>query len=63
MDPYMTVARYDSICPETGRTIRKGDPIAYYPRDKMAYHKTSQSADDVRAMEFAKAFNMMDANY
>lgn len=63
MDPYITTARFNSVCPETGKTIRKGDPIAYYPRDKKAYHKDSQSANDVRAIEFAKAFNMADANY
>ncbi len=63
MDPYMTTAKGDMVCPETGLTIRKGDVIAYYPREKSGYHKDSQSADDVRAMEFAKAFGMADANY
>ena len=61
--PYMTVAHYDSTCPETGLPIRQGDEIAYYPRDRKAFHTSSQSADNVRRLDFAESYNMADANY
>jgi len=35
-DPYWTTARYRSICPQCGDTIRQGARIFYYPRDKAA---------------------------
>lgn len=62
-DPYFMKARFASICPETGKQISKGDTIAYYPRDRKAFCEDSKSADNVRALEFAKAYNMGDANY
>jgi len=61
--PYTLTARFDSKCPETGLDIKKGDPCAYFPATKKAYHETSKSADQVRALEFAKAYEMPDANY
>ncbi len=62
-DPYFTRARFPSLCAETGRKINKGDEIAYYPRDRKAYHLQSKQADELRARDFAAAFNMADANW
>jgi len=62
-DPYFTTARFNSICPETGKEIKKGDEIAYYPRDRKAFHKSSKSADNVRNLEFNSSFGMADANW
>lgn len=62
-NPYFTRARFSSLCAETGRKINKGDEIAYYPRDRTAYHTDSKQADELRAQQFAAAFNMADANY
>lgn len=59
----MTTARFDSVCPETGLPIKKGDEIAYYPRDRKAYHVSSKSADNVRNLEFNAAYGMADANW
>lgn len=61
--PYMTKARFESTCPETGKAIKKGDDIAYYPDAKKAYHADSKSADTVRALDFAESNGMADANY
>jgi hypothetical protein len=61
--PYMTKARFDSTCPETGKDIKKGDDIAYFPALKKAYHSDSQSAETVRGLDFAEANGMADANY
>jgi hypothetical protein len=62
-NPYFTKARFDSVCPETGKEIKKGDEIAYYPRTKKAYHTASKAAADIRAMQFSEAFNLTDANW
>jgi hypothetical protein len=61
--PYMTRARFNSVCPETGKAIGIGDEIAYYPDSRKAYHTTSTHADTVRALEFSRAWAMSDANY
>jgi hypothetical protein len=62
-DPYFTKARFDSVCPETGKQIKKGDKIAYYPRTKKAFHSESEAADELRSMQAAKAFGLADADW
>lgn len=62
-DPYFTTARFNSVCPETGKPIKKGDEIAYYPRIKKAFHKDSKAYEQVKLLEFNDSFNMMDTNY
>ena len=62
-DPYFTTARFDSVCPETGKPIRKGQEIAYYPRERKAYCAESKAAESVRALQFSACFNMADANW
>jgi hypothetical protein len=61
--PYFTTARFNSTCPETGLAIAMGQRIAYYPAMRKAYHENSKHADQLRALEFSRAFNMADANY
>jgi hypothetical protein len=61
--PYFTTARFNSVCPETGKAIGIGDRIAYFPATRKAYHEHSASADRVRALEFSAAYGMADANY
>lgn len=61
--PYFTVARFAGKCPETGKDIKKGDRIAYFPATRKAYHEASKAADQVRGMEFASAYGMADAAY
>jgi hypothetical protein len=62
-DPHFMKARFDSICPETGKQIKKGDEIAYYPKHKKAYHASSKAAGQLRGLDFSKAWNMADANW
>jgi hypothetical protein len=62
-DPYFTKARFDSICPETGKQIKKGDKIAYYPRTKKAFHSDSKAAEELRGMQASQAFGLADANW
>lgn len=61
--PCFITARFSSICPETGKSISKGDDVAYYPATRKAYHENSTAADHVRGLQFAQAANMADANY
>ena len=62
-NPYFTVARFDSVCAETGRKITKGERIAYYPRDKKAFCDESKQAGELRGQEFSSAYGMADANW
>lgn len=62
-DTYFLKARFSSVCPETGKTIAKGDECAYFPRERKAYHSESKAAEQVRELKFAKAWNMADANW
>jgi hypothetical protein len=61
--PYFTTARFNSTCPETCLVIAIGQRIAYFPAVRKAYHENSKHADELRALEFSRAFNMADANY
>jgi hypothetical protein len=61
--PRFLVARFDSTCAETGKPLKKGDKVAYFPATKQAFHETSKAADQVRALEFSAAYGMADANY
>lgn len=62
-EPRFTTARLDGVCPETGLAINKGDRIAWYPSSRSAYHESSRSAEALRGMQFAAAWNMADANH
>ena len=47
-DPRVLVARFDSKCAETGKTIKKGDECVYYPSSKEVFHMDSKTAYDFR---------------
>jgi hypothetical protein len=61
--PYTTYARFNGTCAETGQAIKKGDKIVYEPGSRKVYANHSKRADEVRALEFAAAHNMADANW
>ena len=61
--PRFMTARFDSTCPETGKAIKKGDQIAYFPAAKQAFHESSKAGEQVRALDFSAAYGMADANY
>lgn len=61
--PYFTIARFDSVCPETGMAIKRGERVAYYPSARKAYHDTSKQADELRGLQFADNCGMADANW
>lgn len=61
--PMFITAKFPGTCPETGKPWAKGETIAWFPGEKKAYHLTSSHADQVRALEFASAYGMADANW
>lgn len=63
MEPREITARFDSVCPETGKTIKKGEACIYYPRSKQAYHTDSQQAADYRSQAQADSYGLLDANW
>lgn len=62
-DPRFIRARFDSICPETGKAIKAGDECVYFPRAKKAYHVDSKSADDWRSQSFADNAGLLDSGW
>lgn len=61
--PYFTTARFPGSCAETGKAIKKGDRVAYYPATRKVFAETSKTAESLRAIGFAEANCMADANY
>jgi len=62
-DPRTMRAKFDSMCPETGKAIRKGDEIVYFPRERKAYHIDSESARAWLSQANADAMCLGDANW
>lgn len=46
--PFLSHARTDLTCPETGKPIKKGEAIVYCPKTKLSYHKESQIAKSLK---------------
>ena len=61
--PREITAKYDSQCAETGKEIKKGDTCLYWPMYKKVYHVDSETAQDWRSAQAARAFNLADANW
>lgn len=45
-DPRQIEARFNSVCGETGKKIKKGDPCIYFPKMKKVYCLESDAAKD-----------------
>jgi len=48
--PFLAHAPRRGRCAETGRPIRKGETVAYFPSEKLMYCQRSQVFKDVRAL-------------
>ena len=62
-DPRVITARFNSTCPETGKAIKRGDDIVYYPRERKAYHMDSKAADNLRSLEVSAGLCLGDADW
>lgn len=51
----MTVSKFDTVCKETGKPIKKGQNCLYYPSDKSVYHPESKQAYEWRNMKADEA--------
>lgn len=60
-DPREIVAKYDCVCAETGKAIKKGDFCIYYPLSKKIFHEESNTAGNFREWEFD--IKVMGCNY
>lgn len=60
-DPREITARFDSVCAETGKAIKKGDTCVYYPKGKKVYHVDSKQAEQFRSWSFD--CNMLGCDY
>ena len=45
-DPKRITAKFDCVCKETGKQIKKGDTCYYYPNSKEVFHVDSNQAYD-----------------
>jgi hypothetical protein len=62
-DMRLMTAKRNGTCSETGKPIEVGQEIAYDPSTQRAFHEDSQTAQNLRAQQFAQAWNMADANF
>lgn len=58
--PYMTTAKFASVCQETGKSIRKGDDILYYPRTKAVFCASSKEVQGFRETEMDRVMSGLD---
>lgn len=61
--PRFTECKFDTLCHETGRAIKKGEQMAYYPNGKRCYHAKSKQAEELRGQQFARSYSMADAEF
>lgn len=61
--PYFTTARYAGKCAETGKEIKIGDKIAYYPSSRKCYCDDSKQAAELRGAEFSAGAGLADSNW
>lgn len=45
-DPREITARFDSVCSESGRPIKKGETIIYYPTSKSVFKLDTNQAQE-----------------
>ena len=45
-------AKYDSVCAESGKAIKKGEDCVYYPLDKKIFSMDSRTAQSFRDWKF-----------
>lgn len=57
-DPYFTKARFDSVCAETSKKIKRGEEIAYYPLTKKVFCVDSKQANELRGFLFSSGWGM-----
>jgi len=62
-DPRFMIAKFKSVCPETGLPINKGDECCYFPAARKAYHIESKAASGWKGQAAADACGLSDAGW
>lgn len=62
-DPRELTAKFDSVCPETGKPIKRGETCVYFPRERKTYHNDSKTAAEWRSQAFSDAYGLGDAGW
>lgn len=57
-DPREIEAKFNGICAETGKEIKKGDLCVYYPSSKKVYHTDSKQAAEFRAWKMSLSLGL-----
>ena len=52
MNPRIIEAKFDSVCAETGKPIKKGEECLYYPNGKSVFRLDTKQAADWRSQQF-----------
>lgn len=52
-DPREITARFDSLCDETKKQIKKGEKCIYYPRTRKVFHVDSKQAAEFYSLDFS----------
>ncbi len=60
---YVTKARFDSTCAETGQLIKTGEEMVYDPNTRQCYHSNSIQAKETRQQAWNEANCMADSNW
>ncbi len=50
--PREIVAKFASVCAETGQPIKAAETCIYYPLSRKVYHVTSKQAAEFRSVSF-----------
>lgn len=51
-DPRVITCKFDSVCKETGKTIKRGEKALYYPSDKSIFGLDTKQAQSYREWMF-----------
>lgn len=62
-DPRFIIAKFNSVCEETGKQIKKGDRCLYYPLGKSVYHMDSKQVKSWQSQKQADDFGLADAGW
>jgi hypothetical protein len=59
-DPRVITCKFDSVCKETGKTIKRGEKALYYPADKSIFHLDTKQAQSYREWMFDEENNNLN---
>lgn len=52
LDPRIITAKFNSVCSESGKQIKKGEECLYYPSSKSVFCLDTKQAESFRSWQF-----------